>query len=51
MVAACPAGRFDVNCAKECHCMNTDEQCDQLSGECVSQCHPRWTGHGCQRKS
>ena len=48
--AACPFGRFDGNCAKECHCRNGSEQCDSTTGECISGCHPVWTGTNCQRK-
>lgn len=47
-VAACPHGRFGVNCAKECHCEDTGEQCDSESGRCASGCHHLWTGDSCQ---
>ena len=48
MYSVCPVGRYGVNCEKECHCGATEEECDSVTGSCVSGCGHGWTGDDCQ---
>eukprot|EP00057_Strongylocentrotus_purpuratus_P021635 XP_011676109.1 PREDICTED: uncharacterized protein LOC105444043 [Strongylocentrotus purpuratus] len=37
------------SCSKTCHCSGGAEDCNFLTGDCLSStCHPRWTGDQCQ---
>ena len=47
-IAACPTGRFGVNCIHECHCSDAQEACHALNGTCASGCNPRYKGADCQ---
>ena len=46
----CDSRRFGVNCEKECHCKNMDENCQSNTpkGRCQSGCDPHFTGPTCQ---
>ncbi|KAI0222456.1 hypothetical protein LSAT2_026309 [Lamellibrachia satsuma] len=46
----CDSRRFGVNCEKECHCKNVDENCQNNSpiGGCQSGCASHFTGPTCQ---
>ncbi|KAI0222457.1 hypothetical protein LSAT2_026310 [Lamellibrachia satsuma] len=46
----CDSRRFGVNCEKECHCKNVDENCQSNTpkGGCQSGCAPHFTGPTCQ---
>ncbi|KAK2152409.1 hypothetical protein NP493_2462g00000 [Ridgeia piscesae] len=46
----CDSGRFGVNCEKECHCNDENENCQNNSpkGRCNSGCAPHFTGSTCQ---
>ena len=49
--AKCP-GNGDVSiygdlCQYKCHCRD-NEQCDVVTGECISGCALGWMGPGCQ---
>eukprot|EP00057_Strongylocentrotus_purpuratus_P018839 XP_011673313.1 PREDICTED: multiple epidermal growth factor-like domains protein 6 [Strongylocentrotus purpuratus] len=37
------------SCSKTCHCSGGAEDCNFLTGDCLSSiCHPRWIGDHCQ---
>eukprot|EP00057_Strongylocentrotus_purpuratus_P018843 XP_011673317.1 PREDICTED: stabilin-1-like [Strongylocentrotus purpuratus] len=37
------------SCSKTCHCSGGAEDCNFLTGDCLSStCHPRWMGDQCQ---
>ncbi|KAI0228705.1 hypothetical protein LSAT2_020841 [Lamellibrachia satsuma] len=46
----CDSRRFGVNCEKECHCKNMDENCQSNTpkGGCQSGCASHFTGPTCQ---
>ena len=48
--SACDSRRFGVNCEKECHCKNENENCQThwTKGRCNSGCAPHFTGPTCQ---
>ncbi|KAK2181247.1 hypothetical protein NP493_405g04032 [Ridgeia piscesae] len=47
---ACDSRRFGVNCEKECHCNDDNENCQNNwpQGRCNSGCAPHFTGPTCQ---
>ena len=40
--------RFGDRCQYKCHCVNKSEQCDVITGNCVTGCDFKWAGPGCQ---
>ena len=48
--SVCDNRRFGVNCEKECHCKDENENCQNNSpkGRCNSGCAPHFTGPTCQ---
>ncbi|KAK2156018.1 hypothetical protein NP493_2011g00001 [Ridgeia piscesae] len=47
---SCDSRRFGVNCEKECHCNDENDNCQNNSpkGGCNSGCAPHFTGRTCQ---
>ncbi|KAK7499996.1 hypothetical protein BaRGS_00008844, partial [Batillaria attramentaria] len=39
---------FGKNCEFVCHCKDTKEQCDKVTGACKSGCRKPWSGQSCQ---
>ena len=47
MFSDCVDGRFGVHCQSRCHCKDTSEVCDSVSGRCESGCRTNYAGDGC----
>ncbi|KAK3770998.1 hypothetical protein RRG08_002047 [Elysia crispata] len=43
----CPAGKFGLNCDRQCNCADTQELCFVSTGGCTSGCAPGFTGEDC----
>jgi len=44
----CAAGLFGEDCLQECHCSDSTEACDVMTGVCQSGCADNWSGDNCQ---
>uniref|UniRef100_A0A0B6ZS31 EGF-like domain-containing protein n=1 Tax=Arion vulgaris TaxID=1028688 RepID=A0A0B6ZS31_9EUPU len=43
----CPAGKYGIDCKKQCNCAVIGEACFVSTGDCPSGCSPGFYGNGC----
>ncbi|XP_067685394.1 uncharacterized protein [Haliotis asinina] len=47
-IFACSDGWFGDDCDKQCHCLDSKEVCDKITGHCSGGCTSGFTGANCQ---
>ncbi|XP_067684546.1 uncharacterized protein [Haliotis asinina] len=47
-IFVCSDGWFGDDCDKQCHCLDSKEVCDKITGHCSGGCTPGFTGANCQ---